>query len=145
MNTETVSAPTIPDTVASLQPPRPQTSLTPPPQGFVPEVTMRRYGIQIPPDAQMLYDAINSCGSSQEVADLLRSHGARGDRGVLGTCPISNFAAACVPSALSIETDQDGITLHLDSDLIHLLHIDSVHVTEFVKNFDSGLYPDLVE
>lgn len=131
----------IPDTVASLQPERPQPSIGPPVGTIWLELDDTSH---VPDDIVSLKDQIAYLETGDEVADLLREYGAKGHRGVLGSCPISNFASACAPG-IRVETNSDGIWVSVGDAISQQWKIFGLGITEFVKNFDNGLYPDLVE
>jgi len=84
--------------------------------------------------------------TGDEIADLFETQGITGRLGSMAACPLANYlsdyVSSCgVPCDITVDTGQ----ITLDSDDYGVNVATPEHLGEFVKNFDAGQYPFLVD
>lgn len=86
---------------------------------------------------------IYSCKSADEIATLMQELGFKGDRSLIGTCPIANMARSAM-GGVEVEMDEERLAIKQQGDKgwWNLDHTPAM--TEFIHKFDQGAYPHLV-
>lgn len=137
----------IPDTAEALATPRREQTTFQKLSGGVIEQSMPiddiiHWGI-IPNGFATFTQEMSSLSSADDIARLFASRDIKGDRNVLGSCPISEYIK--VVAGVPVETNDAGVCIRrLDfPDLMVNIPL-TLAMYQFVENFDAGLYPELV-
>lgn len=101
--------------------------------------------------------ALNDMDSADEIASFFRRQGVKGARHSLTRCPIAAYVKGEVPIKVRLGTAEQDCTICVSEDDIVIYHhleeriqVDAYFppgpsVVSFIRRFDAGEYPDLVE
>ena len=76
--------------------------------------------------------------TADQIAELFRAEGIKGDRNVLESCPIAGYATKC--SGIDVEVNEYGISFSGGKFNFPA----TPAMKDFILRFDQGFYPELV-
>lgn len=87
-------------------------------------------------------DLLDSCQTADEVAELCRMHGVRGERSDIGECPVARLGRKLVGDD-SLWAGPARVCSYVGPEATAIKYFSSEAPVEFIAEFDAGAYPDL--
>lgn len=96
-------------------------------------------------DTSVVFDKLNGFETDDDLADFFRGYGIKAQPSNARSCAISQFVR--METGLPVSTSVSSVTVWTDldeSDLAYYGQLTSA-MESFIKKYDQGAYPDLVE
>ena len=97
-----------------------------------------------PNEAEDFSSRFRNVSTSDEVAEILRTAGIKGKRYELNACPLANLALHDIPG-VDVEVDDEGLAIEVRATGMAFRHNTTPAMKDFIRRFDLGEFPDLIE
>lgn len=94
------------------------------------------------PQLMLVSGALKNYRTADEIADMLHNLGFKGDRSIINSCPIANFARAQLGAEVQMDDRQLSVKMRKHDGWWNFNSTPAMK--EFIKKFDEGYYPHLV-
>lgn len=100
------------------------------------------FDLTVTKESARVIQVIHEMLSVDEIVAFFRENDIKGDRNILETCPIANYFTNEL--GIGCTVDKEGIIYRDPKNDVPVKLSMSPQMKEFIKNFDQGMYPDLV-